>query len=501
MHKNKIMSNIVLNLIVTVITGLGSFAISKYFAENMGIDYLGLMKLFSQLISYLSLVEMGLGTASTYALYKPLLNKNYKEINIVISTIDSIYKRISLFILILGIIMSPFLHYIIKQQDQIIKNIEIYWILYVVSISLSYIFSKYNILFLADQKYNIVRIIQGICKICSQLFQIIVIIKYKNFYYFIIILIIENIFQYIFYKIYFKKNYQYVTKVKERKKTIIKDITNLFWHKLAGLIVFNTDYIIISKFISLKVVGIYSNYLLISSTIGMLMGIIINVLNPVIGKYIAVNTKEKIFELWKLMDIVNVYIGIIFSLTTLKLANIFIKLLFGKEFVLPNLTLYLIIINLFIQITRNLMEVFKNNSGFFSDIHLPFLEAIINLISSLILVNYMGLNGVILGTILSNIIIICLAKPMLVFEECFLKRKTDYIKLFLNKFILIMMVLIFTNYIFKYLILMDNINTWLEFIYLAIKTSLIIFIVSSIIFYFNSDFKCSITRIIKFKRS
>ena len=121
---------------------------------------LGLMKLFTQLLAYLNLAEIGLASASTYALYKPLAEKNYKQISIVINTITSLYNKIFLFILMVGLFLNPIIPFFIK--DKIIdKNIYLYWSLYVISTALSYSFVKYSVLFTADQKFGFVRLVQG----------------------------------------------------------------------------------------------------------------------------------------------------------------------------------------------------------------------------------------------------------------------------------------------------------------------------------------------------
>ena len=115
----------------------------------------------------------------------------------------------------------------------------------------------------------------------------------------------------------------------------------------------------------------------------------------------------------------------IFHFVTYELINNFIVLWLGKEFILPRLTVFLIIINLFV--TK--FVIFKDgNRGFFDDIQLPISEAVINFVLS---------NGVIIGTIASNILIICIARPIIVFKRCFNKNIKDYIKIYGNYLILI----------------------------------------------------------------
>lgn len=481
---------IILNFIITIGISSTLFLVNKYFAFYLGVQNLGLMKLFTQLLAYLNLAEIGLASASTYALYKPLSEKNHKQISIVINTITSLYNKIFLFILIIGLLLNPIIQFFIK--DKIVdKNIYLYWSLYVISTALSYSFVKYSILLTADQKFGLVRLIQGGSKIFCQLLQIIVIIKLQSFLIFILLLILDNIIQYVFYKKYYKKYYSYIFKTKIKDRSITNNLKNLFWHKIAGLIVFNTDLILISKFISLEIVGIYASYQMIVQMIGTILGIILNVLRPKIGKFVAENNKIDIFNYWRSLNILFLFISMLFSFCTYKLINNFISLWLGKQFILPQLTIILILINLFIQCFRGITDIFKDGSGFFDDIHLPISEAVINFIISIILVRYIGLNGVIIGTIVSNILIICIAKPILVFKRCFDKDIKDYIKIYGNYLILTIISLLSCNFILKFIPL-KNISSCLEWIIQGIAIGSITLVITFIIFLSNKDFRSNL---------
>ena len=487
MKKTVFFKEIVLNLIITIGISITLFLVNRYFAFYLGVQNLGLMKLFTQLLAYLNLAEIGLASASTYALYKPLTEKNYKQISIVINTITSLYNRIFLFILLVGLFLNPVIPFFIK--DKIVdKNIYLYWSLYVISTALSYSFVKYSVLFTADQKFGFVRLIQGGGRIFCQLLQILVIIKLQSFLIFILLLILDNIIQYIFYKIHYKKYYSYIFKTEIKDKSITKNLKNLFWHKIAELIVFNTDLILISKFISLEIVGIYASYQMIIQMIMTIINIVLNVLRPKIGKFIAENNKEKIFNYWRHLNILSLFSSILFSSCTYKLINDFIILWLGEKFILSKLTVFLILMNLFIQNFRGITDIFKDGSGFFDDIQLPISEALINFILSIILVQYIGLNGIVIGTIASNILIICIARPIMVFKRCFDRNTKDYIKIYGNYLILVIVSLLSCNFILKFISL-KNVNSWFDWIVNGVIVGSITFIITFIIFLNNKDFR------------
>ncbi len=487
MLNNTIFNEIYINFIITILISVLSFLINKYFTFYLGVYNLGLMKLFTQLLAYLNLAEIGLASASTYALYKPLAEKNYNQISIIINTITSLYNKIFLFILVIGLLLNPVIPFFIK--DKIFdKNIYLYWSLYVISTALSYSFVKYSVLFTADQKFGFVRLIQGGSRIFCQLLQILVITKLQSFLIFILLLILDNTIQYIFYKLHYMKYYSYIFKTKIKERSITNNLKNLFWHRLAGLVVFNTDLILISKFISLKIVGIYGSYLLICQMIITILNIILNILRPRIGKYIAENNKRNIFICWKNLNIIFLFVSINLSFCTYKLINNFVNLWLGNDLILQNTTVILIIINLFIQCFRNITDNFKEGSGFFDDIYLPVSEAVINFVLSIFLVQYIELNGVIIGTIVSNILIICIAKPILVFKRCFDKSWKDYIKIYGNYLVLIIISLLSCNFILKFIPL-KNINSWFDWIIQGVIVGSITFVIIFVIFLSNKEFR------------
>lgn len=498
----KLSNNLQINLIITSLIGILGFILNKYFAEYLGLETLGLMKLFTQMIAYLSLAELGIGSAASFALYKPLLQKDLDKINLITSTLDFFYNKIASIILGVGIVLSVIIPYFIKF-DSYNKIIYLYWILYVINTSLGYCFAKYTILFTANQEYGYVRKIQGICKIIIQIIQIICIIKFNSFFIFIVLMILENLFIFYFFYIHYKKEYFYIEKVKKKEKNIIKDMKSLFWHKIGALVVHNTDYIILSKYISLSVVGIYSSYLMIYQILMTVINVITPVITPKIGIFITQNSKNEIYQFWKMLQTVYFYISTVLIICTYHLIEPFIVLWLGKEFLLPKITIILILINLFINLTKIITDTFKFASGFFEDTYAPALESIINLIFSLILVKKIGLNGVIIGTLISNVLILVLLKPILVFRNCFNKNIFEFIKDNLKLLILTGLSIVITDRIFFIINIKSVvITTWNDFFkqsfFLGGLSGIIVFM----IFILDSKFKYFCKLLLeKFKRS
>lgn len=477
-----------LNFIITILTSIFTFLINKYFSEYMGINELGLMKLFVQLISYLNLVELGIGTAAMYELYKYLSKNDYESVNSILYTLTTFYWKISKYIILFGGVIALFFPFLIK--DSLKLETYIIWLIYVLGVISSYSYAKNYTLFLADQKFSYIRKVQGISKIFVQILQLIVIIKYNSFYIFAILIILENILIYNFFKKKYTKEYLKFGEYKEKiiNKDLIKNIKYLFWHKIGSLVVFNTDYIVISIFISLRVVGIYSNYLLICQALAMIIGIFTSVITPKVGKFITENSKNEIYLHWKKLDIIYLFANLFLILTTYQLIDSFITVWLGSDYILPKTTSKLILLNLFIQMNRSTIDIFKSGSGFFDDTYSPILESIINLFFSIVLVKRMGFNGILIGTLLSSIVVIYFLKPILVFKRCFDKKISDFIKnICFQNFLILISILIISKVLV--IIKIEEINSWIEWISFAMKVSTIVLLSLIISFSFSGEFR------------
>lgn len=485
------------NFIFTIAANVIIFFQNKYFIQYIGVDILGVMKLFTQLLKYLNIVELGLGSASAFALYRPLIEKDYEKISRIMSTLKSIYIKISIFIISIGILLTPFLPIFIKLENFKVE-IYFYWILYVINTATTYLYIKYIVLFTANQEFIYTRFIQSISKIIFQLLQIIYIVKYQSFFIFIFLLIVDNLVQYLVFKNHYKKYYDYIFNTKKKYPNLSKDIKNLFWHKIGGLIVFNTDLILISSLVSINIVGVYASYVMVFQILKTIINILYSVLTPKIGKYIAQNNKENIYKSFKELNIIFIFLGMILIFPTFKLINSFVELWIGKEFTLENWTIVLMCINYYIDLVRWILEAYKTGSGFFDDIQSPIFEAVINLVFSIILGIKYGLDGIIMGTIISNVLVIMIYKPILVFKRCFDKGIKEYIKIYGNYLILLVISLVLLNIAIKPFIRTD-INIWIDWIIYATTISVITGGVLFIVFLLNKEFR-NIIKIYVLKR-
>ncbi|WP_318520997.1 lipopolysaccharide biosynthesis protein [Photobacterium leiognathi] len=471
--KNKIKTHLVLSVLYTFITGMLAFYINRVFYEYLGAESLGLLKLFTNILAYLNLAEMGLGTISAALLYKPLHENNYQIISNIIYTISSLYKKIALFVLIIGIGFNFLLPQIIDNTNY---TVMIYWTIYVIAISITYYYARYPILLTADQKYGYVQTLKNCIKIGMQVSQVFAIVYYNSFLIFIILILISNVFEWVFYLIYMKGKYNYLkTTIPRKDKRVIKKTRQMIVHQMAGVLVFNTDYIILAKYVSLSTVAVYSSYIMITQFMMLFINNIIQVIRPKFGNFYAKSERGVIVESVYYLFAVNMFLAT-FIVSVLYFAlPLIIKFWMGDDFIISKTTLILLLVNVYIEISRKTIDMVKVVSGYFKDIHLPIIEGFLNLVMSLVLVKFYGLNGVILGTIISNVIIVVIAKPYFIFRDVLKSSFYDYMIKCLFYVLLTSVVVISLSFLFEFIAQYNDLIQLLLYIILSAVLSIILF--------------------------
>lgn len=479
--------HLILSVIFTIVTGFLAFYINRVFSDQIGQESLGIYRLFSQLIVYLNLAELGLSTAAAALLYSPLHKKEYRKISSLVYTIDTFYKRIAFAVVILGGGVNFILPYFVDNLD---IKIYIIWNILVLTTASTYLYAKYPILLSADQNYGTVQSIRSLVKIFVLILQVLILLFCKSFLAFVLVNILSCILEYIFFKRKYILMYGgVIKKVKIINYDLISKTKKTFIHKISAVLVFNTDYIIIAKFISLNVVAIYSSYILVTQFLLLILQNIVQVIRPRIGNILSYSSNESKYIYWESLYVIN-FVGsvMIVSFLYFGLSDI-IYYWMGEGFQISKTTLILIVINVFINVIRVSTEIIKDVSGYFDDIYTPIIEGSINLVLSLILVFYFGLNGVILGTIISNFIVILILKPYLVFKNVMKCSFLNYFKQTAENLIFSLFSLYIINVLYN--------SLYMSYSYSLNITCLIILsiIVPPIIFLFNGRFKVAIHKI------
>lgn len=414
---------IILNLIAQTI-----------FIKILDVEYLGLNGLFSNLISMLSIVELGLGSAIIYNLYKPIANNDEKNICALMNFYKKTYNIIILIILLMGLLVIPFLSFFVTDVT-VDVNIVLVYLLFLSETICSYILSYNRSILYADQNNYIICVVHIIYLFAVNISQLSILYLTKNYYIYLALKIIFRLAENFLITYIAKKRYPYLSKFKNEKlnkdieNDIFKKIKALFFHKIGGFVVLGTDNIIISRFLGIVKVGLYSNYYMIINAVNTLFGQALCALIPSVGHLLVENNCEKNFNIFKKIRFLNFYIATFTATSILIIMQPFIEVWVGKQYILPMSVLYILVFNYFVRMMRNSYGIFKDAAGiFYEDRFIPIIESFLNIFFSVFLVNKMGLTGVFVGTLISELPIWLYSYPKLVYKKIFNRTYKNYFK-------------------------------------------------------------------------
>lgn len=381
----------------------------KVFLNSLGELYLGLNGLLTNVVSFLSMAELGIGTAITFSLYKPLANNDTEELKSVMYFFKKVYWVIGSIIIIFGVILIPFLPLIVGQEYEI-QGLPCIFLFFLFNTAITYFFSYKSTLIIADQKGYIFNINHYVWQLLMYIAQIISIVISGNYYCYLTVQFVTTLLEYLIISHIANKLYPFLKKhdmkpiPKEEKRVIFKNSTAMFLNKIGSTIVNSTDNILISTLISVSGVARFNNYsVLASAACGFMQKGITSTVSSV-GNLAADgigNQKKSIFEFYYMLCtwiFSYLVIGMYFLLPP------FVSLFYGEQYVLDGSIIKSMCINSFLDGQMILLSVFISAMGLFWQLrYVGIIEAIINLIASIILGNLLGMVGIVLGTFLSKI--------------------------------------------------------------------------------------------------
>lgn len=367
------------------------------FVKILSDEYLGVNGLFSNILTVFSLAELGIGTAIIYAMYKPIAENNVEKIRSYMGFYKKCYITIAIIILIVGLCVLPNLDFFIQEETNI-ENLEFIYILFLLDSVFSYLFVYKSSILNAMQKNYICKFYQTVGKILMTIFMIIALIISKNFIVYLTIQILFKLLTNILISNKANKMYPYIKNVKgcklekKERKSILRNVYALFLNQIGNVLINGTDNIVISKYVSLSMVGLYSNYYLITNAIYTFIAQIFDAILASVGNLAVSEEKNKTYKLFNKIHFINFVIASFCLVVTTTCISAFIKLSFGNEYLLDNLTVVIILINFYLSSMKNVIGVFKYGLGIFlNDRYCTIIRAIINIIVSVVLAKRCGI--------------------------------------------------------------------------------------------------------------
>lgn len=425
-------------MVMQVLILLSTFIMQTVFIKTLGIEYLGAKGLFTNLVSFLSFAELGIGSAITYSLYKPLSENDHQSVSAVMNLFKKTYETIGVVILFSGILLSFFIKVMVKD-GHMLPLMQLMFILFLLNTVVGYFFTYMRSLLIANQQGYVDSLNRGLFMIVLSIVQIFILWTTHNFMFFLIAQIIVTIISNISITRTANKMFPYLTEHKNAKVSdevvgyMKKNIFGTISSKIGSIIVFGTDNILISKFIGLSTVGLYSNYMLVISGISSLLNQMLSAVVSSLGNLgVTANINHQLKIFYRYLYVVA-FISYTTGITLIIVLTPFIKLWIGKGYELKFLTLILIVLNFFIIQMRQASLNFISAHGLYWPMRWKSLiEAVFNLVISLILIQTttLGINAVIIGSILNNIFVNIWWEPLILFKHGFKSSIKKYIKMY-----------------------------------------------------------------------
>ena len=391
------------------VVNLLKFVVRFVFVRTLPVEFLGINGLFSNIISVLSLAELGIGPAIVYSLYKPLAIGDTETVKSLMRLFKKAYIRIGCFIIVVGLAISPWLEWFIKDKPSI-DGLKIFYIIFILNTGLSYFFSYKRNLLIADQKQYIDNLYQSLVQIALAGGQIIALLIYPSFFVYIILMLVATIVENYWLSAKTEHIYPYI-KEKDAlplepgiKQTIKQNVEAMIAHKVGSIVVFGSSNLILSKFVGLTAVGLYSNYYMVINALNNFAGKFFGSITASIGNLIALDTNEKKIKIFRVTEFLtawqaaNIFVGFVVMFNPL------IELWLGPAYLFEQQLVILLSINFYFTYMRKAVQTFKDASGlYWQDRYKPFIESIVNFAASVYLVKIYGVAGVILGGIISTL--------------------------------------------------------------------------------------------------
>lgn len=402
--------NALLNIIFGYLAQIGIFILSfvgrRVFLHFLSADYLGVNGLYSNILTVLSLAELGLDSAVIFSLYKPVAEGNNKLVLSLLKFFKRVYYVLAALIIVLGLCVIPFLKYLINS-DLPLTDLTVFYLLFLANTVASYFVAHKVALLSACQEQRIQKIITLTITFFLQITYIVVLFLSKNFYFYTIATLISTVITNLTLSFVCSRIHPEIFKEKQSvefdKKPIIKRIGSTFLYKLGAVIITSTDNILISVLVSTLAVGLYSNYLIVISAVQAFVAIISTSLIAGIGNLAAKQCSS--FEQSNLFDMTLLFyhglgaVGLVgFSL----LFNNFISIWLGSNYVFDSLTVFIIAINFYLNNAIAPVWMFREANGKFDEVkYLLLVRATLNIAFSILFGLFWGVFGIFVATTLS----------------------------------------------------------------------------------------------------
>ena len=430
--------NTTVAMMARVIAILAGYFTRVVFTHTLSEDYVGINGLFTDILNVLALSELGIGTAITYALYKPISQKDVEKQKSLMRLYRTFYRIVALIVLAAGLLVIPFLGVLIKDQPQVDHLILIY-LMYLFSSVVSYLLIYKRTLIDAYQLSYIGVLFQTGFLLLQYFVQIAILYFTGNFILFLAVLILCTLGGNLAISIKADKMYPYL---KDRevqplsemeKRDIFQNIRAMLMHKVGNVLVNNTDNLLLSSLVGTLSVGRYSNYFLIIGSVRQVLNQMFQGITASVGNLGVEESKERIKKIFDASFFIGQWMFGLAAICLFEVIDSFVAISFGPQYVFTRDITLILCLNFYLTGMRQASLVFRDSMGIFKyDRYKAIPEAVINLVVSFILGRMLGTVGIFLGTMVSTVTTSLWVEPYMLYKH---RLESSSIPYFLHYFL------------------------------------------------------------------
>lgn len=426
----------ILNISVSVGFKLATIALAlvtqRLLIKFCGNEINGLNALYISIVGFLSVAELGIGSAITFCMYKPAVEGNQKQISALYYLFRRLYLIIGIVVLIIGLALTPFIKYLAKDYAQVDVNMQGTFVLMLISSVIAYLFGAKASLLNAHKNNYIATAISSGGYVLQRVMQIASLIVAQSFVWYLISRIIAAFAQWAVTETITRRKYHTIISDKQRisaedKSEVTKSVQAMALHKIGNILVNTADNVIISAFIGVVALGYYTNYMTILNAMAGTLLLVFTSLTSVIGHLFVKERRETTKKYCEAFHLLNFLLGIVFYLGYYAIIDSLVIIFFGEGLTIARELSYIMAFNGFVNYLRQSTLLFRDATGtFYYDRWKSILEGVSDVILSILFINWMGISGVIVAKIVTNLLVCHIAEPYVLYKNAFLTSPKKY---------------------------------------------------------------------------
>ena len=432
MDKRKGILNIVVSITFHILTMVTAILVKRILIRSCGNDVNGLNALYLSIVGFLSIAELGVGSAISFCMYKPIVEGDIAYTSALYRLFQRVYLAIGGVIWVAGLGLTPFINHFAKDYEQINVDLHFTFMLMLLSVVITYWYGPKTSLINAHKNNYITTTITSCGTILQSILQIVVLLATQSFVWYLICRILSSLCQGIVIHIVARKQYSHILTCQTNlailnRTEITKNIKAMFMHKIGNLLVNTADNIVISVFIGVNALGSYSNYNTILVSVTNLTALVFTSLTSVFGHLYVETGKDTTQHYSNLFHMLNFALGCVIYLGFYAIINELVAILFSSDLMIDQTIVFVITFNAFVQFMRRSVLAFRDATGtFYNDRWKPAIEGVVNVILSVLFVQWFGIAGVIAATIITSLLICHIIEPYVLYKHAFSTTPVKY---------------------------------------------------------------------------